>query len=314
MNDLNDGLSVNDKKAIAMNNVAKLYPKEPSYYCGPASVMALTEGDDAVRICLLAFNDKIEVNARLTVPMMDSLSIGDEVLVTGDVFGELYVIGLLASPDKQAETVRTEKLDIGNGAYALVDGESSAFKLFSKRNELLIEFDPESETARINIESGDLEFTTGKGDIVLNSANNIQLKGQNIELAGQSGIQLGVLDSIGQKAASFSLAACQASLNSAKLRVTAQLGEFQLKEARVLSTRFRGKIEDAQLVADRVSTVANTVTEKAQNVYRTVEQLAQLKAGRMRTLVASTFHLKAKKTTMKSQEDFKVNAEKIHLG
>jgi hypothetical protein len=49
-------------------------------------------------------------------------------------------------------------------------------------------------------------------------------------------------------------------------------------------------------------------------MYNTVEQLSQLKTGRMRTLVKSTFHLKAKNSMLKSEEDFKVRAEKIHLG
>ena len=299
-----------------MNNVAKLYPNDRSHYCGPATVIELADSEGRVSVRLLEFKDTLEISARITVPLIDTLNLGDEVLVTGDVYREMYVIGLLATMTAHQQEPSLTQLDLGNGAYAVVDATSatSALQLFSKRNELLIEYDPESEKARINIEFGDLEFITRNGDIVLNSANNIQLKGQNIELASQSGIQLGVINKIGQLTSSFSLDACKASLSSAKLRVTAQLSELQLKETRLVGTKFRGAIEDSQLVVDRLSTVANTVTEKAKNVYRTVEQLTQLKTGRMRTLVASTFHLKAQKTMMKSQEDFKVNADKIHLG
>tara|TARA_R110000850_G_scaffold165954_3_gene291074 strand:- start:38 stop:937 length:900 start_codon:yes stop_codon:yes gene_type:complete len=299
-----------------MNNVAKLYPNETGHYCGPASVIGLADCDGLFRIRLLEFNETLEVSARITLPLIDTLEIGDEVLVTGDVYREVYVVGLLAAINKYQKKQEPNQLDMGNGAYAVLDSTSVSpvFQLFSKRNELLLQYDPVSEKACINIESGDLEFMTQNGNIVLNSANNIQLKGRNIELAGESGVQLGVIDSLGQLASSFSLDACKASINSAKVRVTAQLGEFQLKETRVVGTKFRGTIEDSQLIVDRLSTVANTVTEKAKNVYRSVEQLTQLKTGRMRTLVASTFHLKAKKTMLKSQEDFKVNADKIHLG
>jgi hypothetical protein len=103
-------------------------------------------------------------------------------------------------------------------------------------------------------------------------------------------------------------------ISSAEVGITAQKSEFHIKETRYLGKIFRGKIEDAQLIAGKLTTIAKSITEKAKNVYRTVEQLTQLRTGRMRTLVGSTFHLKAKKTYMKAEEDFKINADKIHLG
>ena len=47
---------------------------------------------------------------------------------------------------------------------------------------------------------------------------------------------------------------------------------------------------------------------KAKNVYQTISELSQLKAGRQRTLVDHTCHMKAKKTIYKSETDFKVKA------
>lgn len=300
-----------------MTNVTELYPKEMSTnYLGPAKVIESGENEGVIRVRLMASQEESEASARITAPFISSLEKGDEVLVAGDVFSGIYVIGMLTSINNYKKKPGPEKLEIGNGAYALVDetSESPALKLFSRRNELLIEYDPESGKTRINIDSGDLEFITQNGDIVLNSANNIQLKGQNIELAGRSGIRLGVIDTIGRLASSFSLRACKTSLSSTRLAITALQGEFQLKETRFVSSKFLAKIEDSQLIVGKLSTIANSITEKAKNVYKTVEQLSQLKAGRMRTLVESTFHMKAKKTYMKSQEDFKVNANKIHLG
>ena len=300
-----------------MLNITELYPKEISTnYLGPAKVIESGENQGVIHVRLMAHQEESEAMARITAPFIDSLDEGDEVLVAGDIISDMYVIGLLTSNKNHKKKLGPEKLEIGNGAYAMVDetSESSALKLFSRRNELLIEYDPESEKTRINIDSGNLEFITQNGDIVFNSANNIQLKGQNIELAGRSGIRLSVIDTIGQLVSSFSLRSCKTSLSSARLAITAQQGEFQLKETRFVSSKFRGKIEDSQLIVGKLSTIANSITEKAKNVYKTVEQLTQLKTGRMRTLVDSTFHMKAKKTYMKSEEDFKVKADKIHLG
>ncbi len=300
-----------------MLNITELYPKEmSSNYIGSAKVIGPGEKEGIVRLLLTTHLEESEASARITAPFIDSLEEGDEVLVVGVNYSDMYVIGLLTSKKNHKKKLGPEKLEIGNGAYAMVDetSESPALKLFSKRNELLIEYDPESEKTRINIDSGNLEFITQNGDIVFDSANNIQLKGQNIELSGRSGIRLGVINTIGQLVSSFSLRSCKARLSSAKLAITAQQGELQLKETRFVSSKFLGKIENSQLIVGKLSTIANSITERAKNVYKTVEELTQLKTGRMRTLVESTFHMKAKKVFMKSEEDFKVKAEKIHLG
>lgn len=300
-----------------MTNVTELYPKEMSAnYLGPAKVIESGENEGVIRVRLMAHQEESEAMARMTAPFIDSLDEGDEVLVAGNTFSDMYVIGLLTSIKNSKKKAGPEKVEIGNGAYTMLDetSESPALKLFSRRNELLIEYDPESEKARINIDSGDLEFMTRNGDIVFNSANNIQLKGQHIELSGRSGIRLGVIDTIGKLVSSFTLQSCKTSLSSARIAITAQQGEFQLKETRFVSSKFLGKVEDSQLIVGSLSTIANSISVKAKNAYKTVEQLTQLKTGRMRTLVESTLHLKAKNTFLKSEEDFKVKANKIHLG
>ena len=74
------------------------------------------------------------------------------------------------------------------------------------------------------------------------------------------------------------------------------------------------KVGYARMVLIRLETIADTLVEQAKNVYRTVAQLTQLKTGRMRTLVDETYQFKADKVFMKSEDDFKIKGEKIHLG
>jgi len=70
----------------------------------------------------------------------------------------------------------------------------------------------------------------------------------------------------------------------------------------------------AKLTFDRLETATDTLIENAKNVYRSVKQLTQLRTGRMRTLVNETYHFKSNKAMIKAEQDYKVNAEKIHLG
>ena len=81
-----------------------------------------------------------------------------------------------------------------------------------------------------------------------------------------------------------------------------------------IGNEFRGRIKNVKLIMVKLESIANTVLQKAENIYQSVKGLTQLKTGRMRTLVDSTFHLKGKKVFIKAEEDFKVKGKKIHLG
>jgi hypothetical protein len=68
------------------------------------------------------------------------------------------------------------------------------------------------------------------------------------------------------------------------------------------------------LVAHRLETDVDTVVSKAGNVYETVKELAQLEAGRTRTLVEESCLLKARDAFLCAEGDFKVDGAQIHLG
>jgi hypothetical protein len=89
---------------------------------------------------------------------------------------------------------------------------------------------------------------------------------------------------------------------------------FECGETVFRGNRIEGTFERASLVIGRLETVARTVVEKARNVYRTVEKLAQLKAGRVRTVVDGSHVVRARKTTVHADEDVRIQANKIHLG
>ena len=298
-----------------MPNIAKLYPSgSNNQHFNSAEVVETCDKQGYIAVNLIGQGESKKVYARIAVPLIQPLINGDEVLIAGENVDELYVIGVLSNNSTQAQLPHRQ--DIGNGAYVMIDEskQTSTLQVFSSRNELIVEYDPESEKTRINVEKGNLEFTTQDGDIVFDTSKNIQLKGNAIELASRSNIQLSVTDAIGQLISSLSIRPKRLKLSSTQINMTAQKSEVHIKDTRYLGKTFRGTVEESKLIADKLTTIASSITVKAKNVYKTVEQLSQLRAGRMRTLVDSSFHLKAKKTNMKAKNDFKINADKIHLG
>lgn len=300
---------------MTMPKIAEIYSSEiPGQYFGQAVVNDIGDKEGYICINLKSQHNLNQVYARLATTLLQPLKKGDEILVAGVEFDDLYVIGVLNLKEQYAESPLRH--NIGSGAYIMINetNQKSTLQVFSKRSELLVEYDPDTEKTRINVEKGNLEFSTHNGDIVFATQHNIRLKGNTIELSSKSKVQLSVADAFGQLISSLSVRRKHIKISSAELGITAQKSQFHIKETRYLGKIFRGKIEDSQLIAGKLTTIAKAITEKAINVYKTVEQLSQLRAGRMRTLVGSTFHLKAKKAYLKAEDDFKINADKIHLG
>lgn len=239
-------------------------PSFGNLFLSPAIVIEGEQDDGMVRVRMDAPGPLPISPARVAVLRTAPLKADDRVLITGDSNGELYVIGVIwpCQPATETPTV----LRTNNGAYAALSclqQESERVQVYSPRNELVFEYDPVGEKARVSIAHGCLELRTEDGDIELQSAQDVRIEGRTIEM------------------------------NSHGLNV---------------------KAASARWIVDRMETLAGTLVEKARNSYRTVEQLAQLRTGRMRTLVNQTFQFKSRKAFLKSEEDFKIKGEKIHLG
>ena len=298
-----------------MSNAAKILPMvSNTRYFGLAEILETDEEGSNVFLRLTELGGKPQALARIAIPGDQNLDPGDEVLAVGEDFENLYVIGLLKR--KKPSATSSKRLMLANGTYAAIQGEpeSQTISVFSKRNELFFEYDPNLEKARVVMESGDIEFATMDGDIKFNAAGTMKLDGQKIEMASRSSIRLAVEDAIGLIRSAVSLERYKMKLSSPELGVTAQRSALHMEETRFTGKKFFGKLTSAHLIVGKLEIFAKTIIQKAQNVYHTVEQLSQLKTGRMRTLVDTTFHMKSKKAFLKSQEDFKVNANKIHLG
>ncbi len=230
-----------------------------------ARVVEDERGDGTVQVNLDRPGPRAIITARVAVSRTAPLAVGDSVLVAGDPSAELYVIGTLGPFSPEPLSPRMLRTEHGARAVLSEDAatKSRVLQVYSPRDELVFEYDPVGEKARVNISRGNLELSTGDGDIELRSARTVRIGGRAIEM------------------------------NSDELNVTAA------------SSRW---------VVERMETLAGTLVERARNVYRTVEQLAQLKAGRMRTLVDQTFHFKSRRAFLKAEEDFKIKGEKVHLG
>jgi hypothetical protein len=113
---------------------------------------------------------------------------------------------------------------------------------------------------------------------------------------------------------SISIDKIKMKLSSPNLNIISKHAVFHIEFSRYIGNSFSAVIKQSKLIAGKFETIANDIVTRAKNVFKTVEELTQLKTGRMRTLVKSTLHIRSKNYYQFSEEDYKVNAEKIHLG
>ena len=103
-------------------------------------------------------------------------------------------------------------------------------------------------------------------------------------------------------------------LSSPEVKLAAGQAEITIRETTYLGKRLTVTVQQAKQVFEKLETVATRILERATDVYRQVENLQQLKAGRMRVLIKGTCHIKGGRTSIRADDDVKIGGRRIHLG
>jgi hypothetical protein len=291
-------------------------------YTGPARVLGNGLLEDDVSVRLADGRSDEPVFARIANPGLGELCAGDTVLVTLGEDGEAYVIGLLSHTRESAPHAASQSLELPGGARVEVAVESKAegesdeatVRLFTRQGELVLEWDPMTERTRVCVPTGDLEFATERGGIRFDSAEDIRMNARTVSLSGSDRVELGVKDAAGQLVASLRMASRRLRLQGGEVNIDAGRARVQAAELSCTSDTFSAQAKSAKLHVGRLEQIADQVLQRANDVYSTVANLSQLQAGRVRTLVDSTWWMKSKRSYVRSGEDFTLDADKIHLG
>ena len=94
------------------------------------------------------------------------------------------------------------------------------------------------------------------------------------------------------------------------LRLLAPRGSIELSSSQAV----RIKSPEVKLVAHKLELVARTIFERFASATRWVREAFQLRAGRMRTQVESSYRVKAGRIVERAEGDVKIDGRKIHLG
>lgn len=213
----------------------------------------------------------------------------------------------------EQESVATKCVVARSGAYADVSPAESV-RVFSSANELLFEYDPQSGKTRLFVPKGDLELVAPRGDIRLLAGGNLRLHGQSVIINARQRLGLAVRAAAGSIQSLVSLGRRRVRVEGEQLEFEAATAKSKFRSSHSESERCETHVQDLRIAVHRMETNADCIIENATNVYRSVADLLQHTAGRMKTLVDSIYQLRTKKAFLKSEDDFKIKGEKIHLG
>jgi hypothetical protein len=276
-----------------------------------AKILDLDFSTNTARVIVFDMTGGIhEKKAQIALAFGGNLGIGDEVLLAGNDTDTLYIIGMLTQ-----NTVKSVISSKDGSFVTLNESEgSSLFQICSEKGELLIEYDSLKRTTRVRTPDKEIEFIAPTGNMKFSSHDTIQFAAEKIQLQGQSEVSLETSNSRSQTSSSFILGQFSSQLSSSEIIIKAKRGKSYLDELQYVGNTISSKIKNIRMVVEKIETTAVTILHKARNFYTAVEQLTQLKTGRLRTLVDATYHLKSQRMIVKAAEDVKINAEKIHLG
>ncbi len=298
-------------------------------FFGPARVVEVDDSGSRIQVMLAAAGAEGDqpslprsVWAERAMPLDCVLGWGDTVLVAGSESEDLYVIGVLGAPGpvpesaprSQPQSEGAREMALSNGLRAeSPDGES--LSVYAADGRMLFRHDGDSGQSRVQLPEGDVEFVAGSGSIDFVAAEKIRFTSrQAIELSSLAGIRLAAHDAIEKATSLLNVTPRKVDFDSDELGVKASKAELSIEEASFRGQRLEATVRQIKSVVKRSETLAETVIEKAKNTYRSVEALSQLSAGRVRTLVEGAYQLKSRDAFLKSDEDFKIDGEKIHLG
>lgn len=217
----------------------------------------------------------------IQVKREDGASTAATIAVAGTYAARVGDLVLVAEADGGALYV----IGVIRALRAVVDAPTDGLVAVRDRaGRLLFEHDHESGKSVVHAPAGDLELRADHGSVSVVARDAVAVRGdRSIDLATPA------------------------------LTATAARAEGFFGDVRLVARSLRSAVEVVRHTAGVLEVEAQRIVERAKSTYRDVEDLAQTRAGRMRSVVATSFHVLSKKTIIKADEDLKLKGNKIHL-
>lgn len=204
-------------------------------------------------------------------------AVGDRALLvrTGD--GAVLALGLVArAPTPSVATPEGARAEVTGGTLAVYD----------RRGSLLF------------------EHRAADGVTVLHASAD------DVELVATRSLRLRVA---GDGAPSITLGREVLSVHAPRTALTGASASVRVDDARLEATLVTTVADRARAVVGALETRAVSLVTRARSMMYEVEELAQTRAGTVRTVAREGFHVRGRRATIKVDDDVKLKGQKIYL-
>lgn len=243
------------------------------------------------------------IDARLARIAGYTPTVGDRVIVS---FGEAesYVIAVL-----HAALPETHVLPDG----ARVEIDDGRVDLRDARGRLFVRY--EDGHAEIAAPSGDLHLCAPEGRVVIESALDVALRsGRDVRIETARRFEVAAVVAPSGSATTFSLDAKRAVLRAAHVEVTSKSARLATSRAAVLARTIAVTAESLAQTVVKYELNAERLVERTKDSFRDASDLAQTRAGRLRTIVKDILSMHARRSVLVSTDETSIDGKKVLLG
>jgi hypothetical protein len=197
------------------------------------------------------------------------------------------------------------------GARARLEPHEGGERLsiYDAGGQLLFQYCPESGRGMLAVARGDLRLCAPHGAIELQATHGIRCRaGGDIVWSSATAARVDV------GASRVALDQEGVTVDGDTVAVHAKCSELSLGQARAWANKLHATVDRAEMTFGHVLRRAERVIDQAGNWYQRIEELCELKAGRWRALVSGGVSLKGKDVSLKAQDGFAIDGERINLG
>jgi len=105
-----------------------------------------------------------------------------------------------------------------------------------------------------------------------------------------------------------------AVIGAPEISLTGASGIFNFASSFFSCISLTAKIKKVSAMMETINTVVDRITQRARNIFRQVENLEQVNAGRISSTAKNGYLIRSGHISVKSKEEVEIDGKKIHLG
>jgi len=193
-----------------------------------------------------------------------------------------------------------------HGASAAVEKSGGREEIVVRDAEqrVIVTYCPETGRTVLSVPAGDLVLSAPRGNIELSSGGEVRCSGERLRLQASSE----------GRETTLSLDPKEARLSSGRLEMAAEKARLLFADTVFQGLTLSATLERTRTVAARMESVASEIVQRARRVFRRVEQVEEVRAGRMRTVVDGAYSVEGGRAAILAEDDVKIDGKRVYLG